>query len=678
MLSRSEKKLLNAALRSANTDALRIFPAKPNAKTPAIAKWPERATTSSETLTRLWELEDFNPAVACGFTKRIVINGVEVDVYLVVVDYDMKPGQLGAKALARHTLLGLADTRTIQTPNGIHKYYWSLRPIPNSQSRIAPNVDVRGVRGYVIGEGAIIEGVEYHRVGEFDEIAFMPAELETAAAKGDPAQQNESTNNKQPIGELDRPEAIETVKRWIINHAPEAIEGSGGDQATYRVAAHIKDLGISEEKCLDLMFDNWNEQKAIPPWAFDALRTKVRNAYAYGQNAPGAASALNEFPVENRESEPPTTTQQGLYRLSYRERVNRAGKTSGTPLINGLLKQGTLNVMYGPSNSGKTFAAMDMAYAIGAGLPWNGMKTAKGLVVYVAAEGGPGVNDRTAALDIRRKPASDPLFDVVPCPIDLLRGNGPDSHAAKLLALIRDAEKDHGAKCVLLVIDTLSRALAGGDENSSVDMGAFIKHVDQLRAATGSAVLVVHHSGKDIARGARGWSGVQAALDTEIEINQGVFSVTKQRDLATIEDLRFTLDAVQVATDEDGQPIYSCVVLWGATAEFQTEATPPEAALIELIRDFMTATGQDTVSPKKLLAYTDTDFETLSPKDRDQRLDTTRARIKRLEQRGLLRAATRGYWKLPPTTPTETRHGGVSESDVNIFPSDNPTKPDTK
>ena len=58
------------------------------------------------------------------------------------------------------------------------------------------------------------------------------------------------------------------------------------------------------------------------------------------------------------------------------------------PLIEGLLDEGALSVIYGDSGSGKTFAALDMTFHKSAGLDWNGKKVKSGIVIYVAAEGG--------------------------------------------------------------------------------------------------------------------------------------------------------------------------------------------------------------------------------------------------------------------------------------------------
>jgi RecA-family ATPase len=57
-----------------------------------------------------------------------------------------------------------------------------------------------------------------------------------------------------------------------------------------------------------------------------------------------------------------------------------------------------------------------------------------------------------------------------------------------------------------VVIDTLSRALAGGNENAPDDMGALVINTDKVRQLTGAALIYIHHSGKDAALGARGHS----------------------------------------------------------------------------------------------------------------------------------------------------------------------------
>jgi hypothetical protein len=95
-------------------------------------------------------------------------------------------------------------------------------------------------------------------------------------------------------------------------------------------------------------------------------------------------------------------------------------------------------------------------------------------------------------------------------------------------------------------------------------MGAFIKNVDAIRSATGAHVCIVHHTGKDAAKGARGHSSLRAATDTEIELTtkDGISTaqVTKQRDGKIPPPFSYTLREVVLGADSDGDPVTTCIV----------------------------------------------------------------------------------------------------------------------
>ena len=128
-------------------------------------------------------------------------------------------------------------------------------------------------------------------------------------------------------------------------------------------------------------------------------------------------------------------------------------------------------------------------------------------------------------------------------------------------------------KPALVVIDTLARAMMGGDENSAQDVGAFNNAVQALIASTGACVLILHHTGKDKTRGPRGSSALQGAIDTEIEIDGRVLVPTKQRDMETGQPIGYALLPLVVGIDDDGDMLTSCVVQ-PHTAAFQDEARP--------------------------------------------------------------------------------------------------------
>jgi RecA-family ATPase len=308
------------------------------------------------------------------------------------------------------------------------------------------------------------------------------------------------------------------------------------------------------------MSEYWNDTKAFPAWSLDELEQKVANAYRYGQNAPGIASAEAEFDAVEIDNHHAPPRGDRLFGVDWRD----AAPVLDRPyLIDDVMDASAMVVTYGDSNVGKTFIALDQGFHIATGRDWNGHKVVQGLVVYVAAEGGTGFFKRIKAFK-RHYKVDDLPFTTVPCPIDLQNGQ---ADTRKLIQVIQSAETRHNAKCVLVVIDTLARAMAGGDENTAADMSKFVIHCDRIRAAIDATINIIHHTGKDKAKGARGSSALRAATDTEIEIDVGVLRVTKQRDMERTADMRFDLLPVEIGHRSDGKAVTACVVRWLSPAE---------------------------------------------------------------------------------------------------------------
>ncbi len=228
-------------------------------------------------------------------------------------------------------------------------------------------------------------------------------------------------------------------------------------------------------------------------------------------------------------------------------------------LIHGLVEDGTLSMLFGPPAAGKSFVSLSMAASIATGVPWYGHPVRQGGVVYLAGEGHGGLARRLKAWATVNPDAglkSAPLYlssRVVP----LIEDDAVDE--------ISSAIQEAGiGRVSLVVIDTLHRASAGADENSSRDMGEVIAACDRIREKHNCVVLLVHHSGHGMDR-ARGSSSIRASLDFEAAcVKDGEIikiTVTKAKESAEPAPLHFRL--VDVGTgwfDEDGQPIGSAVL----------------------------------------------------------------------------------------------------------------------
>lgn len=222
--------------------------------------------------------------------------------------------------------------------------------------------------------------------------------------------------------------------------------------------------------------------------------------------------------------------------------------------IRDVLPKAALGLVFGASGSGKTFWVLDLVCAISRGAPWRGLVTKKGRVVYVAAEAAGGVAKRTRAY-VRHFEAE--LTDL-PSFIDAAPALVED---ADLLAQEIDA---HGGADII-VIDTLAQTTFGADENSSKDMGAVIGACRKLHELTGALVLLVHHTGKDQTRGARGHSSLRAAADVEIEItrSEGInrsARITKMKDGEDFTSFGFSLLQVAVGWGDENGIETSCVI----------------------------------------------------------------------------------------------------------------------
>ena len=231
-------------------------------------------------------------------------------------------------------------------------------------------------------------------------------------------------------------------------------------------------------------------------------------------------------------------------------------------LVQGLLTAGDGSVLYGDSNSGKTFFVIDMACAVARGVEWMGRKTEPGMVVYLAAESPASVRSRLQAYQ-RHHGVKVPNFAIVQSPIDLFDG---EADTNKVIQVIRQLEKQTGQKARLIVGDTLARLSAGANENAGQDMGLVVRRFDRIRTECKAHFCLIHHSGKAAANGARGWSGIRAAVDTELEITDSpagrCCEITKQRDLSTKgQRIGFKLEPVVLGFTKWGAEASSCVVV---------------------------------------------------------------------------------------------------------------------
>ncbi|RDB43824.1 hypothetical protein DU490_05275 [Halomonas sp. DQ26W] len=231
-------------------------------------------------------------------------------------------------------------------------------------------------------------------------------------------------------------------------------------------------------------------------------------------------------------------------------------------LVRGYVEADSLALVYGEPGHGKSFLTIDLAASIASGTPWHGAETKPGAVFYIAGEGHNGLARRFKAWETNRGAslAGVPLYvSQRAAPLD------DTASAAEVLRTVDTLAAETGQAPVLIVVDTLARCF-GGDENSATDIGALVANLDALRHRWNATVLVVHHSGKDTARGARGSTALRGAVDAEYRVTKDpaglvTLEATKMKDADAPERCAFRLAPVELPlVDDEGAPVWSCAL----------------------------------------------------------------------------------------------------------------------
>ena len=270
-----------------------------------------------------------------------------------------------------------------------------------------------------------------------------------------------------------------------------------------------------------VLLRRWGRRRSVPPTA--AL----------------AVAALTKFPLERYgDIEEELTGQWRIKRL---------------------LPSRGLCVVYGPPSCGKSFLTLHAMLHVASGTPYAGHKVHQARVVYIAAEGQGGFRKRVRTAGAELKLDKSLQFDLLPVAPDLGTAGGD---ALALIEAIQRKARQGDAPVGVIVIDTLSRTLAGADENGE-GLATFIKNAGLIEQAFKCLVIAVHHTGWEGNR-MRGWSGLHGACDAEWGVSEQeakrLVQVPKMKDGEQGLEWQFALRTVTIGVDEDNEPVTTCVV----------------------------------------------------------------------------------------------------------------------
>lgn len=258
-------------------------------------------------------------------------------------------------------------------------------------------------------------------------------------------------------------------------------------------------------------------------------------------------------------------------------------------LVRGMIAHGDLILIYGAWSCGKSFFTVDLSLSIAHGREWQGRSTTSGAVIYVAGEGAGSIQRRVLAWSIDRGliHKGDPPFGLIGRAPNLLRS---DADPRALVDAARAFGERVGELPALMVVDTLHAAAAGSKEDAE-DTSKVLDHCRLIQDELGGiALALIHHSGKDAGKGARGSGSLEAAADVSIEIveeeDHRAVIARKTRD-SKLPDLDpFDIRGTVIAYDDQDEPVTA-----GFLVPVAPQASTRDPALQDQVRS-MKAAGQ--------------------------------------------------------------------------------------
>jgi hypothetical protein len=485
----------------------------------------------------------------------------------VVVDVDEGPGKAGGDTLNDLQFLnGDLPHTVIARTGGGGKHIFLLHPrdvwIQTGRNVLGPGVDVRGDGGFIVAAPSLHESGRYYLWDDAAHpnntpIVAAPAwviEMAEAPPPDLTGQRAPQGGQSTGTGEIVRDswgKVIDGRERFMVGiicgciatlaretgALPTAEAVVAEAWPTYERGVRARGVSLdADNRGIALM------RQRVPHFLRRAETGKWKLKPQVAQT--GALP----FDPETGEILPPPPRQKATVKEPAAILTMRELDALPSPqwLIEGLIPEKSLIVPFGAPKSGKTFLVLSFCLHVAGDKEWFGHAVRAGGVVYIAGEGTGGLSLRLRAM--RQSYGIDvgaPLW-IIPKAVNFRL----DGEVDGLISLVRKTVGDTPLRVV--VIDTLARAMPGADENSAQEVGLVIAGCDKVRDELGCAVIPIHHSGKDVARGARGTSALRGAWDTALEITSAAsgkrvtMTVVDQKEAEAGQRLVFRMDTIAV------------------------------------------------------------------------------------------------------------------------------------
>lgn len=435
------------------------------------------ATTDEITINDWWKRKpNANVGIATGKESDLVVLDVD-DRH----DGEKSLGELVAK------FGQLPPTLQVITGGGgrhiYFKYPIGFDNIKSTVGKVGCGLDIRADGGYVVAPPSIHSSGNlyvWEISGSSNEVADMPDWL-LNLVKERVAHQGKQLNGKAlqviPIGERNN---------YLISQA-----------------GKMRQLGLDEDVILVLL-KHINNTKCLPP--LDEV--EVEKIHSSILRYPSGEQAIHAPKFNLR----PTAVlaKQKLPPRRY--------------LIEGILPENSLIVLFGAPGAMKTYLAMNWAVSLATKRDWLGYKIQKpGSVIIIDEENGEyrileRMQRLLAAQDLKCQ--TPPIYHMAFSGFDPTN----DQHFSAIVNLILEN------KTRLLIVDSLVDISHGRDENKASEIFEVVSALNQIKEKTGCTILLIHHANKK--GDYRGSTALMAEADVFLEVvkrNKGILTLKSHK-----------------------------------------------------------------------------------------------------------------------------------------------------
>lgn len=458
---------------------------------------------------------------------------------LICLDVDNKNGKAGSNSLFDLCWENeeLPSTMSASTPSGGDHYIFNAGALKgkyrcNTNGGLGVGLDIP-VMVPVPGTAVVGKG-DYKIVAEQRPNmipGWLSDKVKAFGTKKDRAERQD--NNVEP----DQPANVAAATAYLMQDAPPLIEGTR-DTTTYKVACKVRDHGISQEMCEQLMLTIYlPRQTARGDWEGDDVVAKVDSAYlrAEGDFGNATAEGMGFTPVSGLPTPDKTAFWDKL--LGATVDLSQADLKNIPPrdwLIYGRFLCGNVTETISPGGVGKSTLSMleGLAVNLNMGHKLIGRKTTKqhaGVWVYNLEDPQDELDRRCAAMlqhyKIKQKDVEDfYLTSGLTLGLTIIE---EEKGALKINRKALDACKQFiTERCIRLwIIDPLVK-VHRVNENDNGAMDALMTELSKIATRTGCAIHIVHHTrkkGKDGGNGdaetGRGASSVSSAVRVAHTVN---------------------------------------------------------------------------------------------------------------------------------------------------------------